>query len=161
MKSNIRIIFSIVVLTTVFVCLAACSKSDGVAKVNRNTEGLAVSGFDAVAYFVAENAVQGDGKYEYVWNGARWLFSSQENMDKFKQNPEAYAPQFGGYCSYAVSRGYTADADPKAWKIVDGKLYLNYNQKAKEEWEKNLQKSIEDGKSNWVEFQNKKPEHKG
>ena len=120
-----------------------------------------MSGFDAVAYFVAENAVQGDGKYEYVWNGARWLFSSQENMDKFKQNPEGYAPQFGGYCSYAVSRGYTADADPKAWKIVDAKLYLNYNEKAKEEWEKNLQKSIEDGNSNWVEFQNKKPEHKG
>ena len=161
MKSNIRIIFSIVVLTTVFVFLAACATSDGVAKVNRNSAGLAVSGFDAVAYFVAENAVKGDGKYEYVWNGAKWLFSSQENMDKFKQNPEAYAPQFGGYCSYAVSRGYTADGDPNAWKIVDGKLYLNYNQKAKDEWEKNQEKSIEDGNNNWVEFQKKKPEHKG
>ena len=152
---------SLAVIATVALGLAACANSGGVARVNKTPDGLAVRGFDAVAYFVAQNAVQGDGKYEYVWNGAKWLFSSKENMEKFKQNPEAFAPQFGGYCSYAVSRGYTADADPTAWKIVDGKLYLNYNQGAKEAWEEDQEKSIKDGQSNWVEFQKKKPENKG
>jgi YHS domain-containing protein len=152
---------SIAVVAMVALSLAACANSDGVAKVNKTPDGFAVRGFDTVAYFVAQNAVQGEGKYEYAWNGAKWLFSSQENMEKFKQNPEAYAPQFGGYCSYAVSRGYTADADPTAWKIVDGKLYLNYNQGAKEAWEEDQEKSIKDGQKNWVEFQKKKPEHKG
>jgi YHS domain-containing protein len=152
---------SVAVVAMVALSLEACANSDGVAKVNKTPDGLAVRGFDTVAYFVAQNAVQGEGKYEYAWNGAKWLFSSQENMEKFKQNPEAYAPQFGGYCSYAVSRGYTADADPTAWKIVDGKLYLNYNQGAKEAWEEDQEKSIKDGQKNWVEFQKKKPEHKG
>lgn len=140
--------------------LSACSKIENFATVN-TSEGKALRGFDAVAYFAVENAVEGNPKYEFVWNGAKWLFSSEENMKKFQAEPEKYAPQFGGYCAYAVSQGYTADGDPKVWKVADGKLYLNYNPKAKELWEKDQPNLIETGKKNWTGFQTKKPEHKG
>lgn len=141
--------------------LAACGKTDGVGLVDTTADGLAVRGFDTVAYYTAETAVNGDPKYSFVWRGATWYFSSEENMETFKARPEAYAPQFGGYCSYAVSHGYTADGDPQQWKVVDGKLYLNYNQRAKEAWEREQDKLIKEGETNWAEFQKKKPEHKG
>jgi len=143
------------------VALAACSRTESELGFNTDTSGVALRGFDAVAYFAVDNAVKGDGKYQYVWNGVKWLFSSEENMKKFQANPEEYAPQFGGYCSYAVSEGYTADGDPEAWKIVDGKLYLNYNKQVKAKWEQNQSERINKGSSNWQEFKKKKPEHKG
>jgi YHS domain-containing protein len=155
-----RTFLLVAIFIGIAVGLAACSKTEGVAKVNAK-DGLALRGYDAVAYFAIENAVAGNPKFEYAWNGAKWIFANAENLEKFKQNPESYAPQFGGYCSYAVSHGYTADGDPQAWKIVDGKLYLNYNQEAKKAWEKEQEKFIKDGQKNWSEFQVKKPEHKG
>ena len=135
--------------------------TEGVKKVNTTAENVAVKGFDTVAYFTEQTAVQGNPRFEFVWNGAKWLFANRENLEKFKANPEAFAPQFGGYCSFAVSKGYTADSDPQAWKIVDGKLYLNYNPKVKELWEAEQEMRIQEGKKNWQEFQKKKPEHKG
>jgi YHS domain-containing protein len=142
--------------------LGACGRAETASVgINKDADGLALRGFDAVAYFAVDNAVKGSPKYEYAWNGAKWLFSSEENMKKFQENPEAYAPQFGGYCSFAVSEGYTANGDPEAWKVVDGKLYLNYNKQVKEKWEQNQAERIEKGKANWQQFKTRKPEHKG
>lgn len=138
----------------------ACAKQSASIGPNTDESGSALRGYDAVAYFAANNAVKGDPKFEYIWNGAKWYFSSEENMMKFRENPNAYAPQFGGYCSYAVSEGYTADGDPEAWKIVDGKLYLNYDKKVREKWEQDQQQRIDKGKSNWESFKTKAPEHK-
>lgn len=143
------------------ISFAACAKTENVKIVNTTTENVAIKGFDTVAYFAESGAVKGDPKFEFVWNGAKWFFANAENLEKFKANPEQFAPQFGGYCSFAVSKGYTADGDPNAWKVVDGKLYLNYNQKVKEMWEAEQQQRITDGEKNWKEFQTKKPEHKG
>lgn len=161
MKLSNRKILLIGLLVGIAVALAACSKAETAVGINTGSDGLAIKGFDAVAYFAVDNAVKGNAKYEYVWNGAKWLFSSEENMKKFQADPETYAPQFGGYCSFAVSEGYTADGDPEAWKVVDGKLYLNYNKKVREKWEQNQNERIEKGASNWKSFQTKKPEHKG
>lgn len=138
---------------------AACSTAEAVA-LNTDAAGMALKGYDAVAYFAVDSAIRGDAKYSYVWNGAKWLFSSEENMSKFMADPETYAPQFGGYCAYAVSEGYTADADPEAWKVVGGKLYLNYNREVQKTWEKNEAERIANGKMNWQQFKTKKPEHK-
>ena len=132
--------------------LAACGRTETAIKLNTDNSGLALRGFDAVAYFAVDNAVKGDAKYGYVWNGAKWLFSSEENMKKFQASPESYAPQFGGYCSFAVSEGYTADADPEAWKVVDGKLYMNYNKQVKQKWEQNEHERIMKGLENWKEL---------
>jgi len=139
---------------------AACSRTTEAIALNADEAGNALKGYDAVAYFAVNNAVKGDAKYAYVWNGAKWLFSSEENMNRFKADPEAYAPQFGGYCAYAVSEGYTADGDPEAWKVVEGKLFLNYNREVQKTWERNEAERIENGKKNWQQFKTKKPEHK-
>jgi YHS domain-containing protein len=140
---------------------ANCSSENNFKQVNTTAENVAIKGFDTVAYFAENGAIQGKPEFEFVWKGAKWLFANAENLEKFKANPEQFAPQFGGYCSFAVSKGYTADGDPNAWKIVDGKLYLNYSPKVKEMWEKEQEQRIKDGEKNWQEFKTKKPEHKG
>jgi len=150
----------VAIIALVGICAAACTKTEGVAKINTTSEGLAVRGYDAVAYFAVQNAIKGNPQFEYAWNGAKWLFSSAENLEKFKADPAAYAPQFGGYCAYAVSHGHTADGDPLAWKVVDGRLYLNYSPEVKQMWEKEQGKFIKDGETNWSQFSIKKPEDK-
>ena len=138
---------------------AACSTAEAFA-LNTDDAGNAIKGYDVVAYFAVKSAVKGDPKFEYAWNGARWFFSSEENMKEFQADPDAFAPQFGGYCAYAVSEGYTADADPEAWKVVDGKLYLNYNHDVQKTWEKNEAERIADGRNNWQQLRSKEREHK-
>lgn len=160
-KKSFNRIFLSIGLVALGVAFAACSRTGTALELNTDTNGLALRGFDAVAYFAVDSAIKGDPKYEYAWNGAKWIFTNEENMKKFQADPETYAPQFGGYCSYAVSEGYTADGDPEAWKIVDGKLYLNYNQEVKQKWEQNEAERIDKGTVNWQEFKKKKPEHKG
>ena len=157
---NLKLILPLMIIGISF-AIGACSKTPPPFSLNTDATGSALRGYDAVAYFAANAAVKGDPKYEYVWNGAKWYFSSEENMMKFRDKPEAYAPQFGGYCSYAVSEGYTADGDPEAWKVADGKLYLNYSPKVKQMWEQNQTERIEKGTKNWEGFKNRKPEHKG
>lgn len=113
---------------------------------------VAVSGYDTVAYFTVGKPVKGDKKFTYEWKDAKWRFSSQENLDKFKADPEAYAPQYGGYCSWAVSQGYTASADPDNWTIVDGKLYLNYDDDVQADWEKDIPGFIASANKHWPEL---------
>ena len=161
MKSCNRKFVLISLFIGIALAVGACSTGSSTQAFNTDASGNALRGYDAVAYFAVNNAVKGDPKFEYVWNGAKWYFSSEENMMKFRETPEAYAPQFGGYCSYAVSEGYTADGDPEAWKVVDGKLYLNYSPKVKQMWEQNQTERIDKGKANWEGFKSRKPEHKG
>lgn len=111
--------------------------------------GLAVRGYDVVAYFTESKAVIGLAEFEHSWQGAKWRFASKSNRDAFIQSPEKYAPQFGGYCAWAVGHNYTADADPEAWRIIDGKLYLNYNRSVQKQWEHDRAKWIEQGQRNW------------
>lgn len=110
---------------------------------------LAVSGYDPVAYFREGRPVEGSGDFEYDWKGATWRFSSAENLAAFKADPESYAPQYGGYCAWAVSQGYTASADPNAWRIVDGKLYLNYSKPVQGTWAQDIPGNITKADANW------------
>jgi hypothetical protein len=109
----------------------------------------AVGGYDPVAYFSEGKAVQGNREIVFAWKGVSWRFVSEKNRDLFRQKPEAYAPQFGGYCAWAVSRGYTAKGDPRYWKVVDGKLYLNYDAGVQKDWEKDIAGNIAKGDKNW------------
>jgi YHS domain-containing protein len=160
MKLCNRTFLFIMLFIGVAAALGACGKASNFAKVNTGPDSVAIKGFDAVAYFAAGSAAKGNPKFEFAWNGAKWLFSNAENLDRFRSDPEAYAPQFGGYCSYAVSKGYTADGDPEAWKLVDGKLYLNYNPEVKTLWEKDEAANIAKGETNWASFEAKPPVHK-
>jgi YHS domain-containing protein len=118
-------------------------------KVNRSWTGLAIDGYDPVAYFTERKPVKGDRQFEHQYNGATYRFASAANRDLFAKSPEKYAPQYGAFCAYAVSRNYTADTDPLAWKIVDGKLYLNYNAAAQKAWEQDVPGNIVKGDANW------------
>lgn len=116
---------------------------------NQNKRGLAIKGYDTVAYFIAGEPTKGTADFTHEWGGATWRFASAENLQKFIANPERYAPQYGGYCAWAVSQGYTAPVSPKAWKIVDGKLYLNYNRDVQTRWEADHMALIKSADGNW------------
>lgn len=109
----------------------------------------AVDGYDAVAYFTEGKPVKGNKAYQTEYKGAVFKFASQENLNAFLAAPETYAPQYGGYCAWAVSQGYTAPGDAKYWAIVDGKLYLNYNKKVQEDWNKDRAGFITSANENW------------
>jgi YHS domain-containing protein len=119
------------------------------APVNVNADGVALHGHDAVAYFAQGKAVPGVAQFEHTWNGARWRFANAANRDRFAQQPEQYAPQFGGYCAWAVSRNYTADIDPNAFAVVDGKLYVNYSSFVQARWRLDRAGNIQKGHANW------------
>ena len=111
--------------------------------------GTAIDGTDPVAYFTEGRPVEGSSDFKHEWNGATWRFKNAENRDLFAANPEKYAPQYGGYCAWAVSQGYTASTDPEAWKIVDGKLYLNYSKDVQATWERDVPGNISKADGNW------------
>ena len=112
-------------------------------------DGVAILGSDPVAYFTEGEYTPGTEEFTHEWEGATWQFASAENRDLFAANPEEYAPQYGGFCAYAVSQGNTASIEPTAWKIVDGKLYLNYNDKIQERWAKDIPGHIAQADENW------------
>ncbi|HYX02484.1 MAG TPA: YHS domain-containing (seleno)protein [Reyranella sp.] len=89
--------------------------------------GYAIGGFDVVAYQVKKAAVRGKPEFSYVWHEATWLFESAENRARFVANPEAYVPQYGGYCAVGMSKGKQGNGDPQAWSVRNGKLYLTVN----------------------------------
>ena len=114
----------------------------------------AIRGYDPVAYFTLGEATEGKAEFSSQWQGATWRFASADNLARFESDPERYAPQYGGYCAYAVSQGYTASIDPDAWSIVDGKLYLNYSSGVKRRWEKDVPGHIGAADKNWPEVLN-------
>lgn len=114
-----------------------------------NTNGNAIKGYDPVAYFLQNKAVEGSDENNYDWNGSKWRFTSKANLDSFKLSPEKYAPQYGGYCAYGCSENHLAPTDPNAFTIVDNKLYLNYSLKVKELWLKDTTGKIKAADGYW------------
>lgn len=138
--------------TSVFVFLLATAPvfaKDPVDPVNKDRSGLAIKGYDTVAYFTEGKPVRGSAAFTQSWNGATWRFASAANRDQFAADPAKYAPQYGAYCAWAVHKNYTADTDPEAWKIVGGKLYLNYNKEVQSMWQKDVDSRIAAADKNW------------
>jgi hypothetical protein len=121
-----------------------------------STSMLAINGYDPVAYFKDSKPVQGKKEFTYRWRDADWIFSSAENLDDFKTNPEKFAPQFGGYCAYGVAGGHKATTSPDAWTIVDDKLYLNHNLDVKALWKKDQPGFIKKANEKWPEVKQEK-----
>lgn len=136
----------IIALFAAFSLQGALAESPVYTKLFSN---LAVEGYDPVAYFEAGEPAKGSKEFSYEYNGAEWRFVSADNLEAFKADPEAYAPQYGGYCAWAVSQNYTARGNPKNWSIVDGKLYLNYNDEIQARWEKDIPGFIALADDNW------------
>jgi YHS domain-containing protein len=111
--------------------------------------GVAVSGYDPVAYFTVGRPVEGSTQFTATYRGATYRFSSAANRDAFVANPARYAPQYGGYCAWAVSQGYTARGNPNNWRIVDGRLYLNFDSGVQRRWERDIPGFIASANANW------------
>lgn len=127
-----------------------CAAADSAPLVyTESASGLAIRGTDPVAYFTEGKAVKGDSQFESEWQGATWRFASAENQQLFEQDPEAYAPQYGGYCAKAMAEGNVVSIDPEAWKIVDGKLYLNYSPEVQQQWVQDIPGNIALADANW------------
>ena len=110
---------------------------------------VAVNGYDPVSYFTEDGPAPGVVTISHHWNGATWLFASEENRDRFAADPTRYAPRFDGYCAFAASRGYKAPGDPEVWRVVDGRLYLNATPRAQTLWEEDIPGNIATGEENW------------
>lgn len=100
--------------------------------------GIAIRGYDTVAYFTEGKPMEGSDEFTTDWQGATWKFASQEHLDLFKADPQKYAPQYGGYCAYGVAQESLVKIEPDQWTIHDDKLYLNYNAKLNNEWKKDI-----------------------
>lgn len=114
----------------------------------------ALSGYDPVAYFTDAKPVEGSSNFTFEYQDATWLFASAEHRDLFIANPAKYAPQYGGYCAWAVAQGKSASGDPQYWKVVDGKLYLNYDANVQKKWEADVPGFIKSADVNWPKVLN-------
>jgi YHS domain-containing protein len=101
--------------------------------------GIAIRGYDTVAYFTQSKPVEGSDEFTTEWSGATWKFSSQEHLDLFVADPEKYAPQYGGYCAYGVAQNYLVKIEPDQWTIHNDKLYLNYDRKVNKDWKTDIE----------------------
>ena len=119
--------------------------------------GLAVHGYDVVAYFADAQPTVGRAEHSTVYNGATYRFANEGNLESFESNPEAYVPQYGGYCAYGVSVGAKFDGDPHLWRIVAGKLYLNLNGDIQRTWEEDIPANITKANRNWTRIASKTP----
>ena len=109
----------------------------------------AMRGYDPVAYFEFGKPTRGKAEFSAEWQGASYRFANADHLQKFLAEPQKYAPQYGGYCAYAVSQGYTASTVPEAWRIVDGKLYLNYSSSVQAIWNRDIPAYIDAADRNW------------
>ena len=128
--------------------LLVCAWSTANADTFSDSAG-AIRGYDPVAYHIEMKPVLGDPAYTLEYDNATWRFSSQENLQMFQEDPERYAPQYGGYCAYAMSKGHRASTDPQAWTIVNGKLYLNHSLGVRKTWLKRAKHYIAKADANW------------
>lgn len=134
--------------------IAAPAHADGGVYVGVEGQNVAVSGYDTVSYFQGDGVpVKGDKRFSVQYNGAQWHFASQANADAFKADPDAYAPQYGGHCAWALgANGRLAPGDPKLYKIVDGKLYLNFNRQVQKTWLSNISGFIKNANIAWTDI---------
>jgi hypothetical protein len=147
-----RAILSIVSVGVIVVAVAGYFAFQPKAEIpayNVDTANVAIHGYDTVAYFTEGKATKGKSEFEHEWEDARWHFASATNRDLFATNPDRYAPKFGGYCAAGVALGEYADADPEAFSIVDGKLYMISTKDNHEYWKKSKEGHIGFAEYNW------------
>jgi YHS domain-containing protein len=119
--------------------------ADGVNQI----DGIALHGFDPVAYFTQNKAVKGEAEFTAQYRGVTYEFASKEDQATFQANPATYVPQYGGFCAFAISKGVKADIDPHAFAINDGKLYVNYSEKALQAYQEDVKGNTQNANHNW------------
>jgi hypothetical protein len=123
----------------------------GLWGATNTSSGLALRGYDVVSYFGRSSPVKGSEAITFEWRDAVWRFASEESRERFAANPMRYAPEFGGFCTYAVSKGFTADADPLVWHIEKDRLYVFMDENVRDDWVANIAgSSFENSYQNWA-----------
>jgi YHS domain-containing protein len=147
---------ALVIAFTVSSCgLIPSQAESSINAVNVDESRLAIKGYDPVAYFTEAKPVQGSSQFTAEHMGATYYFSSAQHQSLFAGNPNKYAPQYGGYCAFGVSKEYKFDIDPEAWAVVDDKLYLNLNKKVQARWVPNKDELIVDADAIWTQIVDK------
>jgi YHS domain-containing protein len=139
------------IILFLFVLFGSLSIANAAPQINTLSSGLferptgiAIKGYDPVAYFIANRPIKGREEFSTQYQGAKWLFSSKENLDLFLSNPEKYTPQYGGYCAYGVATENLVSIEPDKFTLKNGKLYLNYDADVQSKWLKDPDKYIAD-----------------
>lgn len=114
-------------------------------------DNVAVGGYDVVSFYSGK-PLEGNADYIVAFKGAVWQFSSEANRDLFNNNPDAFIPQYGGYCAWAVAKNKLAKGSPEYWHVEDGKLYLNFNKRIAKRWQRKIPKFIETADARWPEI---------
>ena len=138
------------------VAMATSALAAGV-ELNASSTGLAMQGYDPVAYFTDGAPAKGSYKITTVFNDATYRFASEEHKAQFEANPEAYLPAYGGYCAFGTAMGFKFDGDPTYWKIVDNTLYLNLSKDIQERWEGNIPGFVQDANGHWENIADVEP----
>ena len=113
------------------------------------TQGVAISGYDVVIYFTEKRARKGSPEHAIKWRGAMWYFVGPDTMQAFEMNPKAYAPQYGGYCAYAMADGNVAASSPEVFSVIEGKLYLNEDSALRDRWLRDASQHISVANEHW------------
>jgi uncharacterized membrane protein YphA (DoxX/SURF4 family)/YHS domain-containing protein len=142
---------SMVPQTLVAVVALSSFAADARAGEFYGKDGVAIKGYDPVAYFTDGKAVAGSPEHTAEYQGSIFHFSSQENRDVFAADPAKYAPQYGGFCAFGTAGGYKAKIEPAAFTVVDGKLYLNYDERVQKQWRADIPKFVAKADQNWPE----------
>jgi YHS domain-containing protein len=117
--------------------------------LNLDKQGIAIQGYDPVAFFTQNRPLKGRPEFEIKYNGARYLFASAEDKSTFDANPAKYEPQFGGFCAYAASKNRTAPVKIEAFQIVNGRLLMQYDLDIRKEFNKDAQGNLQKADKNW------------
>ena len=141
MKPSIRIMLLLFCFSFVFTFFTAC-----------DSDARGIKGYDPVAYFKTGKAIKGNESYSYKWHNRTWYFASKENRDLFAASPAQYAPQYDGYCAWAMTESRKAATDPEVWRIVNGKLYLNCSRLAEKKWVTDIPGHIRKADANWAKL---------
>jgi hypothetical protein len=144
-------VYLLLAISIVFPAYAGHGKETATISVNEG--GVAIGGYDTVAYFTESKAMAGSNEFEYTWREAKWHFSKLQHRALFISNPEKYAPQYGAFCALGVSFQSAVAVDPEAWTIVDNKLYLNYTLEFRDKWRMDQEEHIVRANQVWKDHQ--------
>lgn len=143
---SVRFAHRVLALTTLALTAATAFAGDFF-----ETDGVALRGYDPIAYFTEGKPQKGQPQYSYVYKGSRFLFASAQNEQRFEANPDKYTPQFGGFCAFGTANGLKVSTQPGAFAVVDGKLYLNHDSKVHAIWKNDVKGNIAAAEKNWPE----------
>lgn len=136
----------------------AVQSEENLVHLNLDEEGIALRGYDPVAYFTEGEPVKGQKNYSFVWNDATWYFATAENRDLFSQEPEKYEPANGGYCTFGIVLRKKFDGDPQVWSVIKSRLYVFLNEDVQQKFLQDSTGNLQKVSANWPTIQFKAPE---